>query len=253
MIDVDYLTASSNSLAQQKRLFLKTKAKTFLFGCEGRPRKCPSTNPHTGDSKQGSVPWGPVLMLQLKSNPAPSCLCVLLSNPFCLELRIPVPAGFKSAEFTIHVLFDIQPVAGPVFLRISGCFYSLQWSPPRTQANLLSSTWMPDRERDRCKIIASPTESITRQSACRGGFERKKKGELKRNLWGFVEVKELSWALSLTLVMSSCMICFCLFNAPVCGSLKCNPWNPETNLQSDSKKNAIHPSCPGGRCLPHYF
>lgn len=66
----------------------------------------------TGHFKQSSVPLSPVLMLQLTSNPAHSYLCVLLSNPFCLELRLPVPGGIKSAEVTILiVLFDIVPVS----------------------------------------------------------------------------------------------------------------------------------------------
>ena len=99
----------------------------------------------TGHSKQCSVPSSSILMLQPTSNPAHSYLCVHLSNSFCLDSRLPVRVESNQPRFRSS-LFCLTSSRCPIltFWRSFGCFYLLQWSPPRNQANLLSSIWMPD-------------------------------------------------------------------------------------------------------------
>lgn len=127
MFDVDYLAPSHNIPLHSRNIcFWGRGQRCFFLGAKADPppKKKVSKHPSkTGHSKQCSLPLSPVLMFQLTSNPARSYLCVLLSNPFFLELRLPVPGGIKSAEVTILVvLLDIEPVP---HTRISENFWLL--------------------------------------------------------------------------------------------------------------------------------
>lgn len=121
MFDVDYLTPSYNIHLHSRNICFWRWGQRCIGG--PKPKKRSKHQSKTAYSKQCSLPLSPVLTLQLTSKPAHSYLCVLLSNLFCLELRLPFPGGIKSAEVTILVvLLDIEPLP---HTRISENFWLL--------------------------------------------------------------------------------------------------------------------------------
>lgn len=165
-----------------------------------------------------SVPSSPVLILQLASSPAHSCHVL-----FCLELRLPVPGGIKSAEVTILVgLCDMEPVPRT---RISDPFLAAFIRSIDPLSELRPTSCPPPRMPDSGERLMENYPKLDRiyNKTISLLGDPKNNSEPKRNtgnvevLWtGNYRVRPFQDLRRSWLTLAMVIICSSHFNPPVC-------------------------------------